>query len=93
MFDDMTVLPNEGFITLNSLCEYLEVTDVTLITKLNKYGIPFVKLSAFHKHWLVNMEHINLLSHELYNNKSVEEENGVTDKNKLVIDEKLNNEE
>jgi len=78
MLDDMTVLPSEGFITLSSLSEYLETTDVTLISKLTKYRIPFIKLSKFHKHWLVNMEHLNLLSHDLYKNKPLHIDDNIT---------------
>lgn len=56
MSQDVTYLPSTGIISVKALAKYLGTSDATLIQGLSKHGVPYIKLSKFHEHWLIRLE-------------------------------------
>lgn len=56
MSQEVTYLPSTGIISVKALAKYLGTSDATLILGLSKHGVPYIKLSKFHEHWLIRLE-------------------------------------
>jgi len=52
---EITVLPEDGIISVKDLAKMLNVGVPTLINGLSKHGVPYIKLTKFHRHWMIRL--------------------------------------
>ena len=52
---EITVLPEDGIISVKDLARMLDVGIDTLINGLSKQKVPYIKLTRFHRHWMIRL--------------------------------------
>ena len=58
MIDDSSIeiLPEDGIVSVISLAKMMDIGVPTLINGLTKQGVPYIKLSKFHRHWMIRLK-------------------------------------